>query len=563
MNLELFKLPDPSGVNKKENIVSKKYPLEYEYIIDWCKKYDLDDLLFKYKVYHTINDIKSIPKCYCGKSVKFKNFDEGYNKYCSNKCVNASKDVVNKRKQTNIERFGTDKPQQLLEIKQKVEKTNLERYGHKYGILNPDIKKKAIETLKKNYNVDNPGKSKTITERRIMSFKSNIEQFKQTFTNTCKEKYGKSHFWKVKSIHQKGIDKSTILKRKDSNNLIESRIKEIGYVLNNIDWKFKTITATCSKGHNYTSSIYLFNYRYLSKIECCTVCNIQQQFSGQEDEVYKFIKENYSGKIKRRDRKILGGGELDIYLPELGLAFEFNGLYWHSELNKPNNYHLNKTQICENNGVNLMHIWEDDWLYKREIVESIILNKLGKSKKIYARKCDLQLLTPNQYREFLNNNHLQGSVNAKYKFGLFYNNELVSVMGLGKSRTNTNQKKENRLELYRFCNKIGYTVIGGASKLFKYFITNYSDQFDEIITMADYSRYNSDLYKRLKFEPLHLSGINYWWVINRKRENRYNWAKHVLVKLGYDKDKTEVEIMHSLKHYRIYDCGSLVYLYKK
>lgn len=105
--------------------------------------------------------------------------------------------------------------------------------------------------------------------------------------------------------------------------------------------------------------------------------------------MYQFISEKYSGTIKQRVKTLIDG-EIDIYLPELGIAFEFNVTYCHSELYKDKHYHLDKTDSCLLKGVKLIHIWQDDWLYKREIVQSRILNLLGKSKKIYARNCTIK-----------------------------------------------------------------------------------------------------------------------------------------------------------------------------
>ena len=141
--------------------------------------------------------------------------------------------------------------------------------------------------------------------------------------------------------------------------------------------------------------------------------------------MFKFIKSNTQSAVETSNRTILNGKELDIYLPELNLAFEFNGLYWHSELHKDRRYHLEKTKLCADKGINLIHIWEDDWDNKVEICKSIILNKIGKSERIYARKCDIRIVDNKLVREFLDINHIQGFVGSKIKIGLYYNYELV------------------------------------------------------------------------------------------------------------------------------------------
>jgi len=69
------------------------------------------------------------------------------------------------------------------------------------------------------------------------------------------------------------------------------------------------------------------------------------------------------------NRSVLNCLELDIYLPEYNVAIEFNGLYWHSELYKEKDYHLNKTLECKKKGVDLLHIFEDDWVFKQDIIK--------------------------------------------------------------------------------------------------------------------------------------------------------------------------------------------------
>jgi len=252
---------------------------------------------------------------------------------------------------------------------------------------------------------------------------------------------------------------------------------------------------------------------------------------------------------------------LDIYLPELKLAFEFNGLWWHNELYKDKNYHLNKTEECEKLGIQLIHIWEDDWIYKQDIVKSIIINKLNKTpNKIFARKTIIKEINDNKLiREFLDKNHIQGFVGSKVKLGLFFENELVSLMTFGNRRVAMGKKTTNidEYELLRFCNKLNTNVIGGASKLFKYFINNYKPK--EITTYADRSISQGKLYETLGFISQGKTEPNYYYINNKIRQHRFNFRKDVLVKQGYDANKTEHDIMLERKIFRIYDSGNLKY----
>jgi len=275
-----------------------------------------------------------------------------------------------------------------------------------------------------------------------------------------------------------------------------------------------------------------------------------------------FIIEFYDGEIIKNSKRIIKGYELDIYLPELNLAFEFNGIYWHSEIYRNNNYHKMKSDLCIFNDIQLIHIYDDIWKNKKEIIKSMILNKLGKSsERIYARKTEvIEILDNKLVRTFLNENHIQGFVGSSIKLGLFYDNELVSLMTFGKMRKIMNSKSnKGEYEMLRFCNKLNTNVIGGASKLFKYFIRNYDIQ--KIISYADRSYSSGNLYNQLGFEKKHNTRPNYYYIINNKREHRFKYRKDILVKQGYDSNKSEHEIMLDRKKYRIYDSGSIKFEY--
>jgi hypothetical protein len=313
------------------------------------------------------------------------------------------------------------------------------------------------------------------------------------------------------------------------------------------------INLICDKGHSFLQNA----NNHLQGIKC-PKCN---RFDLKENSLYQFIKSNTNIEVKSSNRLILKGKELDIYIPELGIAFEFNGLYWHSEIYKDKKYHIEKTKLCLDKNVNLIHVWEDDWDYKQNIVKSIILNKLGKSEKIYARKCEIKEVLDNMLiRNFLEKNHIQGFVGSKVKIGLFYSGELISLMTFGNLRKSLGQaSKDGSFELLRFCNKLNISVIGGASKLFTFFIKKYNPI--KIISYSDNSRGNGYLYEKLGFKLSHDSDPNYYWVINGIRKHRFGFRKDKLIKEGYDPNKTEIEIMNKRGYFRIFDCGSKKWIY--
>ena len=277
--------------------------------------------------------------------------------------------------------------------------------------------------------------------------------------------------------------------------------------------------------------------------------------SKKENEVYEFIKENYSKKIEKNYRKF-ENHELDIYLPDLNLGIEFNGLYWHSEKNREKNHHYNKFVFFKNIGIKLITIWEDDWNFKQAIVKSILLNAINNNQeKIDARKCEIREINNAEKNAFLNNNHIQGKCSSSFNIGLFFNNELVSLMTFGKNRMILGQKSLiDEYELLRFCSKLKCSVRGGASKLFKYFIDNHNPE--KIISYANLDIGDGNMYNILAFKDMGHTKINYWWSDCRNRFHRSLFMKHKLVKEGADPNKTEAEIMSDKKYVRIWGVGN-------
>jgi len=314
-----------------------------------------------------------------------------------------------------------------------------------------------------------------------------------------------------------------------------------------------------SEDHEFEISMNLFRNRKKTNIKLCTICNTKYTSMMEKE----FLKLFDGVETITNNRDIIKPYELDIYVPSLKIAFEFNGLYWHNELNKEKNYHANKTDECEKQGIQLIQVWEDDWIHKQDIIKSMVMNKLGKTaNKVYARKCELKELSKNAKdsklsRDFLNANHIQGFVGSKFKFGLFYEGELVSLMTLGDRRVAMGKKttKVGEYELLRFCNKKGYNVLGAASKLFKYFLKNFNPE--EITTYADRTFSQGKLYKLLGFELIGKTQPNYFYIIDGIRKHRFNFRKDVLVKNGFDGSKTEHQIMLDRGIYRVFDSGNL------
>ena len=412
------------------------------------------------------------------------------------------------------------------------------------------VREKYKNSIIEKYNVDNI---------------SILDTTKQKVKNTNLSKFGVEYISQREDV-KLNLSKRMSEKSKDLNlKRKENIILYLKNKLNEYNIEFITIIDTslyklkCQNNHEFEIHKNTLNDRTNNKNTICTVCNPINNESDSQNQLYDFISGIYKGDIIKNDRLLIGM-ELDIYLPELKIAFEFNGVYWHSDKYKDKNYHLNKTNLCLNKDIHLIHIWEDDWKYKKSIIESRINNLLGKSNRIWARLCEVKEVSYNDTKLFLDQNHIQGSVISKYNIGLYYKNELVSIMTFGSLRKSLGQnKKDGQYELLRFCNKLNFSIIGGASKLFKYFKNKYNPLL--VISYADRCWSNGNLYKRLGFKMDGVTQPNYYYVINGIRKNRFNYRKDVLVKEGFDSKKTEFEIMSERGIDKIYDSGNIRFIY--
>ena len=260
----------------------------------------------------------------------------------------------------------------------------------------------------------------------------------------------------------------------------------------------------------------------------------------------------------------IGQSTCDIYLPTLKLGFKLLGLFKHSEINVNKNNQLQTYNDFANNEMKIIQIFEDSWFAKNIIIKSRILNLLGKSKSIYARKCDIRIVDTSEAGAFINQTHIQGSIGAAIKIGLYYNNELVSIMTFGSLRKNLGQTStQGGYELLRFCNKLNTNVVGAASKLFSYFKKTYNPV--SIISYADkcWSNSKRNIYTSLNLKYIHESEPSYYYIIGSKKKGRFAYRKDQLLLCGYDGVQwTEHTICLANNIYRIFDVGTCKYEWK-
>ena len=401
----------------------------------------------------------------------------------------------------------------------------------------------------------------------------------ETIKKTVQKKYGVSHVWNIKDIHQKtmdGRDKSMAVEKQKETVRKKTLLKLIPKLESN---NLKLLSNyTTNKNHN-TSISYDFEctacgHKFTSTllgcgiIPKCSKCHPSQRESKPQLFIQDFLNQNNVNYIQN-NRKIISPFEIDFYLPDHNLGIEVNGLYYHSELNgKDKNYHFNKSKMAEKNNVKLIQIFEDEILNQKEIVLSKLSNelKLNNIIKIDARKCLIKEISSKTKKEFLEENHLQGDCKDTLRYGLYYKEELVSVITFGKRKI-TGSNKGSNWELIRFCNKNYHSVRGGFNRLLSHVLKN--DDIKNFITYADCRwsglDYIKTVYHKSNFKFIEITSPNYWYFkpsSQIKRLYRFNFRKSKLVSEGFDSNKTEWEIMQERNFDRIWDCGNMKFSYQ-
>ena len=307
----------------------------------------------------------------------------------------------------------------------------------------------------------------------------------------------------------------------------------------------------------------------LSELIKETNINFQPTWTSKgETEIKEFIEglgfEIYKGK----NRKLLEGKEIDLIIPSVKVAIEYNGLYYHTEnMGKNSVYHLNKTLACNQLGYKLIHIFEDEWVVNKELVKSKLKHILGVSDgvKIGARKTFINKISKEDKSYFLDESHIQGNDKSDIFYGAYYGDILVGVMTFN-SKRNMTKNIDGEYELSRFSTRQGYTISGLASKMLKQFINDYLPK--SIISFADRrwtADSNNNMYINLGFELVSILKPTYFYYnskFNRyKRYHKFSFGKNNIKKKynGIDITKSESELTKELGFSKIWDCGLFKY----
>jgi hypothetical protein len=483
-----------------------------------------------------------------------------FSRFCSAHCRSAY--TCDIRKKTNIEKYGVDNPFKSIEIQQKRNLTCLAKYGVEKVSDSPEqmkiIKEKQKATCMNRYGVEFAQQHSSIKEKMRTSWgkysgghplSDPVVRAKRE--ETLLSKFGVKHPILAPEIAARcrsGYSNTIAKNRKHLLDTIPELTDKV--------WLERAVNDIGCVGISSLLGIRVSVVRDSIKTQGIVLPNKRRSIF--EKQVCAFISQHYLGEILTNTK--LSGTEIDIVLPELKLAIECNGTYWHSELNgRDRHFHQSKTALCHANGYQLIHIWDHDWNGKPDLIKSRIKSKLSVNSVVGARKCSIKAVDSKEANLFLNENHIQGTCQASIRLGLYFGTTLVSLMTFGKSRFN----KAVEYELLRYTNASNLTVMGGASKLFAHFRKTYMPS--SVISYSDVSFNSGALYQILGFEWTHRSPPAYYYTKNYiDLESRVKFQKHKLKSMldEFDANYSEWDNMKLNGYDRIWDCGNDVWLWK-
>lgn len=467
---------------------------------DYLKLVDKDELIAKY-----ISENKTVKEC-CN---IFNVSQSMLMRILKHYDIKKPKDAhVQNIKRSKLKHFGDPN----YNNQEKRAKTNLEKYGVENQFQRADLFPQ-IQQLKR----DRYGSYNNIQknlETRILnsgSIEASYANQQKTYKQTCLAKYGVTNSAKVKEVRKQ----------------IASTLKETFIERYGVENYWAMPNAKRSNGSKDSKA------------------NVQ----------FKTLLD--SNQIKYQTEFLLGGKwydfKIDNYLVEINPTATHNstwGVYTTEGLDR--NYHKQKTAIATTNGYQCLHVF--DW----DDVEKVI-KLLAQKQRIYARDCEVKEISAADAADFLNKYHLQNYAKDKIRLGLFYNDCLVSLMTFDKPRYNRNYE----YELVRYC-VADFKVLGGAEKLFRFFIKTYSPK--SIISYCDLSKFTGKVYEKLNFKLARKSApAKHWYNPKTKQHITDNLLRQrgfdQLFKTNYGKGTSNEELMLKAGFVEIYDCGQATFVW--
>lgn len=519
---------------------------------------------FAEKMFKKLNGITAVVKCiHCDESVWFNSFTKGYNKFCSTKCSALDKKMTAIVDRTCIncgDVFSIRKSKDVKTCSDKCRSEYVNSDKHKHTVMNTQKK-----TLLSKYGVDHISKIDGHGTKTKMTKLTNYGD--ANWVNSVKAKQTKLSRYGDANYNNQVKMKETMLHKYGADNFAKTKAFKLAHlsnVLNRLDPQYIPLfdetdySGVSDSRYKFECTVCSSSFEdYLDNGHqpVCRKCYPTKLVSSMEDEIVEYIRGAYDGEILRNSRTIIPPKELDIYLPERKLAIEINGVYFHTEVTggKRKNYHISKTDACDKIGIDLIHITDVEWETKKDILLGILKTKLGGNlTRIFARNTDLREISYTDYVEFTESNHLQGSAKASIRYGLYHNNELVSIMSFAKGRY-----EKNCYEMVRYCTRHDLTIVGGFAKLLRKFTESHPNI--RLISYCDRRYFNGNIYTSNGFVLIHKTVPGYDYVSkNGSIYGRTEFQKHKLSSRLpiFDSNLSEWANMKNNGWDRIWNCGN-------
>jgi hypothetical protein len=519
----------------------KSYVSRIKYLKDYfpalLDKLDLKQ--FAKSLYNIVYAVKSPPICQTCQinEATFISFDDGYRPYCCHHCAVANVNTIKKRKITNKVKYGNENVLNNTVVKKKKDDTMIKRYGVIHALQNIQLKEKSLKKWENKTEEELLVKKQKTADTILEKYGTNnifsISEIENKRKQTNLERFGVEFALQSKQIIEEG--KNT--KRKNFFDSLSERVpsaipmfKEFEGI--NRDTKPIVYEWKCIK----CDTVYSDHLDDGDVPRCPTCWPITNVSSVGQREVLAFLKELGLSTMEG-NRTIIAPKELDIVLPDQKIAIEYCGVYWHSELRVVNNYQQDKAIKCQKQGLRLITIFEDEWFQKQEICKHILKsistseNRLLDSSKIQIKNIDL--ITA---KFFLERYNIFGYLTSTYAIGAYFQDQLVSVMTF-------DSVSDNRYELIQVAHSIKIKDI--EERLLDNFIQDFNPS--TITSVCDLRWNDPTLYEKMNFIYKDISEPDY--CLSNDGLSRYNKI-----------DLTEIQLS---TYYRIYDCGSALYEWKK
>lgn len=480
-----------------------EHPMQSKQIQDKVKQTNLE----KYNVEHYMQTQE-------GKDKVRAKVDELYGGFALEHSSSSRKDY----EKTMMERYGVNHPMKSPELVEKLKSNNLAKYGTEWAATTEEVNERRKKTNLERYGSENVFGSKEIQEKSKA---------------TCIEKYGVPN-----AMYNPELAKITSQRQQEA--MVNKYGVNASVLVPEIREK---MIATNMKRHGVPW------YGMSQEFALRSISKINEKFAADLEHLGVMTSFEFLVDTRRYDLKVINSNTL----------VEIDPTYTHNSVVVPygdphdNNYHLMKTKLAEENGYHCIHVFDwDDHMN--------IFNLVKKREKIFARKCNIDIIDQKTAEIFTAKHHIQGSCRGqKITYGLFFEGELVEVMTFGKPRYNKNYD----LELLRLCTRTGLEVVGGASKLFKRFIKDYPDK--SILSYCDYAKFSGSIYTILGMKLSHVTPPAKVWSKGAKyitdnylRQRGYDQ----IFKTSYGKGTSNEQLMLDNGWLPVYDCGQKVFVYE-